>query len=265
MTDSSSENPDLRVEVSGHVAQVEVCRPPDNFFDGDLIHRLADVCDSLDARHDCRAIVICSQGKHFCAGYRFSAKSLNSDGGDAQGSEAGRVYAGALRLFSLKKPVIAAVQGAAIGGGLGLALWADFRVTCAEARFSANFARLGFHHGFGLSLTLPRAVGPSQADLLLLTGRRIDGVAATRIGLANELVPRASVRTAAMELAAEITQAAPLAVLAIRETQRKDLVAAMRKAIGRELKEQERLKQTSDFREGIAASVERRAPEFHGK
>lgn len=116
--------------------------------------------------------------------------------------------------------LVAAVQGATVGAGLGLALVADFRVTCPEARFSANFNRLGFHPGFGLSITLPRLVGEQQAALLLYTGRRIDGHEAQRIGLADVLVPAEQLRDTALDLAAEIAISAPLAVESTRETLR---------------------------------------------
>ena len=116
---------------------------------------------------------------------------------EAARSGAGKhLYKEAIRLFRTKKPIIGAIHGAAVGGGLGLALVPDFRVTCAEARFSANFNRLGFHPGFGLTVTLPRLVGAQQAALLFYTGRRISGDEAVRLGLADVLVPQAEVRSA---------------------------------------------------------------------
>src|SRR5207247_5428881 len=142
--------------------------------------------------------------------------------------------------------VIAAVQGAAVGGGLGLALVADFRVTCEEARFSANFNRLGFHPGFGLTATLPRLVGAQQAALLFYTGRRIPGDEAVRIGLADLLVAQDEVRSAAQALALEIAQSAPLAVLATRQTVRRGLVDQIEAATARELAEQDWLRRTED-------------------
>ncbi|MDP7065671.1 MAG: enoyl-CoA hydratase/isomerase family protein, partial [Arenicellales bacterium] len=161
---------DITVELDGHVAIVEIHRPPNNFFDYELIRAIADTYEMLDADDDCRAVVLCSEGKHFCAGADFSARE---SWGQAQlDAQAGQLYREAARVFSARKPVIAAIQGAAVGGGLGLACSADHRITCAEARFSANFARLAFHQGFGLSVTLPRLVGETQASLLLLTGRR---------------------------------------------------------------------------------------------
>ena len=119
--------------------------------------------------------------------------------GDAGG---GHLYQQAVRLFRTKKPVVAAVQGAAVGGGLGLSLVADFRVASPDSRFTANFNRLGFHPGFGLSITLPRVVGPQKAALLFYTGRRIDGNEAHAIGLVDVLVPQDELRAAALSLAA---------------------------------------------------------------
>src|SRR5215475_1160307 len=143
------------------------------------------------------------------------------------------LYMQAVRLFRARKPIVAAIHGPAIGGGLGLALVPDFRVTCTEARFSANFNRLGFHPGFGLTYTLPRLVGEQQAALLFYTGRRIPGDEAVRIGLADLLVPQAEVRSAAQALALEISQSSPLAVIATRETMRRGFVEAAEAATER--------------------------------
>ncbi|HZK74613.1 MAG TPA: enoyl-CoA hydratase/isomerase family protein, partial [Clostridia bacterium] len=146
----------------------------------------------------------------------------------------------------------------------GLALAADFRVTCPEARFTANFARLGFHQGFGLSVTLPAAVGQQRALELLYTGRRVTGDEAFRIGLCDRIVPLESLRQEAHALAAEIAASAPLAVRSIRETMRGDLAGRIRIATERERAEQERLYLTDDFKEGVRATAERRPPRFTG-
>ena len=163
------------------------------------------------------------------------------------------------------KPIVAAVQGAAVGAGLGLALVADFRVTCAEARFSANFTRLGFHPGFGLTATLPRLLGASKAALLMYTGRRVPGDEAVAMGLADVLVPLADVRKAATELATEIAQSAPLAIVATRETLRRGLAEAFGAATEREFEEQDWLRKTADFKEGTKAMAERRLPNFQAR
>jgi len=254
---------DITVELEGHVAIVEIHRPPNNFFDYELIRAIADTYEMLDADDDCRAVVLCSEGKHFCAGADFSARE--SWGQTQLDAQAGQLYREAARVFSARKPVIAAIQGAAVGGGLGLACSADHRITCAEARYSANFARLAFHQGFGLSVTLPRLVGETQASLLLLTGRRVSGADAVAIGLADQLVPQGEVRAAAQALAAEVASSGPLAVQSIRATLRGGLAEAVVKATEHELAEQSRLRKTQDFGEGIKAMSERRPPVFTGE
>ena len=120
------------------------------------------------------------------------------------------------RLFRTKKPIIAAVHGAAVGGGLGLAMVADFRVACPETRFCANFTRLGFHPGFGLTVTLPLVVGATKAALMFYTSRRVRGDEAYEMGLADVLVPQDQVRAAALTLAALV----PPAVYQYRRRQR---------------------------------------------
>ena len=253
----------LSVTIANHVAIVEIRRPPNNFFDFSLIRQIADTYESLDNDDACRAIVLCSKGKHFCAGADFSARE--SWGQEQLDAQAGNLYREAARVFRAQKPVIAAVQGAAIGGGLGLACSADHRVACREARFSANFARLAFHQGFGLSVTLPRLIGPTQASLLLLTGRRIPGDKAHAMGLADELVPQADVRERAIALAQEIAASGPLAVRAIRATLRDGLAEAVIAATEHELDQQSQLRLTEDFQEGVRAMAERRVPHFEGR
>ena len=253
----------LSVTIADHVAIVEIRRPPNNFFDFNLIRQIADTYESLDNDDACRAIVLCSKGKHFCAGADFSARE--SWGQEQLDAQAGTLYREAARVFRAQKPVIAAVQGAAIGGGLGLACSADHRVACMEARFSANFARLAFHQGFGLSVTLPRLIGPTQASLLLLTGRRIPGDEAHAMGLADELVPQADVRERAIALAQEIAASGPLAVRAIRATLRDGLAEAVIAATEHELEQQSQLRLTEDFQEGVRAMAERRVPHFEGR
>jgi enoyl-CoA hydratase/carnithine racemase len=255
---------DIGIELDGHVAVVEIRRPPHNYFDIALIAALANAFERLESDPQCRAIVLCAQGSAFCAGANFTKRE---DSAPAQRSLRGinPLYGEAVRMFSCALPVVAAVHGPAIGGGLGLALVADFRITCGEARFSANFNRLGFHPGFGLSVTLPRLVGVQQAALLFYTGRRIAGDEAHRIGLADELVPLERVRPRAIEMAQEIAGSAPIAVRSTRATVRGNLVEQIRLAVARESMEQNQHFLTEDFKEGVAAMAARRAPQFKGR
>jgi enoyl-CoA hydratase/carnithine racemase len=240
------------------VATVELRRPPNNFFDVAMIRRIADLYEAFAADRRVRVVVLCSEGKHFCAGADFASGGVGSGG-------AADLYREALRLFAAELPVVAAVQGAAIGGGLGLACSADFRVVSPTARFAANFARLGFHHGFALSATLPWIVGQQRALDLLYTGRRLDGARAVSIGLAEQLAEPDGLRDATLAMAREIAASAPLAVRSIRRTMRARLLDAVEQAVEREAAEQARLQQTADWQEGVRASLERRAPEFRGE
>jgi 2-(1,2-epoxy-1,2-dihydrophenyl)acetyl-CoA isomerase len=253
---------DVSVELGGDfVATVEIHRPPDNYIDLDVVAALADAYERLDEDPACRAIVLCTEGKHFSAGVAFASQTAAS--GDLLRS--GAFYREAVRLFAAATPVVAAVQGAAVGGGLGLALSADFRVASPESRFWANFARLGFHHGFGMTVTLPALVGRQAALDLLYTARRVQGEEAHALGLCDRLVPAERVRDEAHALAAEISSSAPLAVRSIRETMRGDLAERVRAATEREQAEQVRLMESADFREGVRSVSERRAPEFGGR
>jgi len=265
MTDNSPAGtyPHLAVSLSGAVATVELRRPPNNFIDRDLIADLADALERFDREPQCRAIVLAAEGRHFSGGADFS--SAGAEAGLAAGPPKRHLYKEAIRLFRTTKPIVAAVQGAAVGAGLGLAVAADFRVTCAEARFSANFTRLGFHPGFGLTATLPRLIGKQRAALLFYTGRRISAEEAVAIGLADLLVPHGELRNAATALALEIAQSAPLAIVATRETLRRGLADAVQAATERELEEQEWQRRTDDFREGVKAMAERRLPDFRGQ
>jgi len=259
---------DIGVEMHGFVALIEIRRPPNNFFDIALIKEIAETLEALDQDAGCRAVVLAAQGKAFCAGANFGdGSSLNKEGqrpGEAS-APVQHLYMEAVRLFRTAKPIIAAVHGAAVGGGLGLAMVADFRVTCPEARFCGNFTRLGFHPGFGLTVTLPEVIGKTKAALMFYTSRRFTGEEAHKMGLADVLVPQAEVRQAALKLAAEIAENAPLGVAATRATMRAGLADRVKAATEHELGVQRRLRTTDDFKEGVKAMAERRVPNFAGR
>ncbi len=254
--------PDVGVTVENAIATVEIQRPPHNFFDYDLIANLATAFETLDQDDRCRAIVLCAEGKSFCAGANFSSAS---GGSNDNVRRPGHLYQEAVRLFRTGKPIVTAVQGAAIGGGLGLAMVGDFRVACPEARFAANFTRLGFHPGFGLTVTLPEVIGQTKAAMMFYTSRRIKGEEAHAMGLADLLVPQDELRGAALALAAEIAECSPLGITATRKTMRGGLADRVKAATDHELVEQDRLRATEDFKEGVKSSAERRAANWQGR
>lgn len=240
------------------VATVTIMRGPNNFLSPTLTGGLADLLHALAGDGTTRAVVLATEGKHFCAGADFKGEM-------AEPGAPERLYGQVSRLLRTELPIVAAVQGAAIGGGVGLALVGDFRVATESTRFACNFSRLGFHHGFGLTVTLPNVVGHHRATDLLYTGRTVLGPEALAIGLCDRLVPADELLAAAHDKAAELAAAAPLAVRSIRATMRGDLADRVDLATPHELAEQDRLKRTADFREGVRASAERRPPVFVGK
>ena len=252
--------PPIQISEQGQVTTVTLHRPPHNFIDEASLAALADAVDALDADDNCRAIVLATEGRTFCAGADLSRLPQVNGVADAT-----PLYTQALRLFRSRKPMVAAIQGAAIGAGAGLALVADFRVACPASRFSVNFNRLGFHPGFGLSCTLPRLVGQQMAARLFYLGERIDGERMLQLGLADELAADDQVLARAQAFAQEIALSAPLAVQSTRETLRQDLADQVAAVNAREVVLQREQFATQDFREGVAAAPERRAPRFTGR
>ena len=252
----------LTVTLDGHVATVMIDRPPNNHVSVELMADLADALENLDNSNACSAVVLASAGKAFCAG----ADLVAPDGIAGKGMGGiNALYDQAVRLFSVETPIVAAVQGAAVGAGLGLALIADFRVAAPEARFTANFVKLGFHPGFGLTHTLPRLIGQQRANLMFLTGRRVKAEEALAWGLVDEVAPLADLLSSAQALAAEIAENAPLAVIATRKTLRQGLADAVRAQTNHEHAEQTILRATEDFAEGVRAVQERRPGRFTGR
>lgn len=247
---------------SGDVGLVRFADGERNHLSPALITKLADAYEDLE-RSGCRSIVLSTPSRHFCAGAHFA-------GDDPGKSRAERprapIYELVPRLFARTIPVVAVVDGAAIGGGLGLAMSADFRVAGPTARFSANFAQIGMSPGFGLTYTLKRAVGHSHAARLLYTGQRIGPEEAARIGLCDSVAgTREAAEAAALSLAGEIATSAPMAVQAIHELLNSEAPALIRATLDREYARQRPLYATKDFREGVAATRERRVANFTGE
>ena len=259
---SKTATQEITISKSGHVATITIDRPANNHVSVELMRDLADILENLDGDSEVRAVVLASAGKAFCAG----ADLVSSDGIANNGMGGiNALYDQAVRLFSIETPIVAAVQGAAVGAGLGLALVADFRVAAPEARFAANFVKLGFHPGFGLTHTLPRLIGEQRAALMFLTGRRVKAEEGLAWGLVDEVAPLHKLLEAAQTLAAEIAENAPLAVVATRKTLRGQLAAAVREQTNHEHGQQTILRATDDFAEGVRSVQERRPGNFTGR
>lgn len=256
----------LRIERHGHVGVVVMNRPPHNFLNYQQVHGIADALDELDSDTAIGCAVLAAEGRSFCAGADFAGDGVGGGSDEKVGGNATlALYQGSGRLFDVTLPIVGAIQGPAIGGGLGLAMVPDIRITCPEARFCANFASLGIHQGFGMSVTVPALLGPSRAAQVLFSAKRYKGEEAVDIGLADECVPAEQVRDRAMEVAGEIAANAPLALRSIKSTLRLGLGDRVREITQREAAEQLRLSGTEDAKEGVAAVGERRPGNFIGR
>jgi enoyl-CoA hydratase/carnithine racemase len=175
------------------------------------------------------------------------------------------MYQPFLSVLGIEVPTIGALNGHAIGGGLGLALVCDLRVANADAKYGANFTRLGLHPGMATTYILPRLVGLPKAAELLLTGRIIEGAEAAELGLANYAVPADQVLDKAWELAREVASCAPVAVRMTKRSLYEHTDYDAVTAAYHEAQLQSRTIETEDQREGIAALLEKRKPVFRGR
>ncbi len=248
---------------NGAIGEIIFSKPPLNYACPEMLGQIADAIDAMDADNAVRCILLRSEGKAFCGGADL-AGDASLTGNHAMDAISG-LYAQAMRIFRRKKVIIAALQGAAVGAGLGLALAADFRIAAPAARLSANFVRLGFHPGFALSCTLPRLVGEQRAAWMMLSAERVKPDAALAWGLVDRLAEPEALVDGARAMAAEIAQNAPLALLAVRKTMQAGLADAAEAALAHEHAQQAILKQTDDYAEGVASVFARRDANFTGR
>lgn len=255
-------------EAREGIGEITLNRPENrNAMTPDVLAGLAAAVERAKADPSLRCVVVTGRGKSFCAGADFKARREESPEAPhrAPHERAYDTYAPFLSLLDLEVPTVAAMQGHAIGGGLGLAIVCDLRVANAAARYGANFVRLGLHPGMASTWLLPRLMGVPNAVELLLTGRLVDGAEAERRGLVHYAVEEARVLEKARELAREIAAAAPLAVRWAKRSIYEGLAWDPKTAARREAAVQSRSFETEDFREGVAALLAKREPKFGGR
>jgi enoyl-CoA hydratase/carnithine racemase len=218
-----------------HVGLVETRRPPNNYMNVPLLDGILAGISRL-SDDGCRVVVLRSEGKHFSAGRDFSAPRLPGDTPED-------MYQRAASLYESSLPVVAEIQGGAIGAGLGLAALADFRVAAPRAYFWANFVRLGSHPGFGLTATLPTLIGHRHAAWMFSTGERVNAETALGWGLVDQVVPEEELSATSLALAVQIAALPPEALAAVRATMRSSTsFEAFRAATRHEAAEQARLR-----------------------
>ncbi len=261
--------PAVLLDVKDHIAVLTLNRPDNrNSMTDDVLEGLRESTARVRDDESVRCLIVTGKGSSFCAGADFKSGAQREDSTDrgyrAPNERSFAMYRPFLSMLDVEVPVIAAMQGHAVGGGLGLALVCDLRVANATAKYGANFTRLGLHPGMATTYLLPRLIGLPRATELLLTGRIVTGEEACQLGLANYAVPGDQVLAKARSLAEEIAGAAPLAVRWTKQSIYRNLDWDPVSAAHDEAHAQSRTLETEDAKEGIAAMLEKRNPRFRG-
>jgi len=264
----------LRIEEAAPGIRVVTLDRPDrlNALNAPLVEDLHRAFDEIAADRACRVAVLTGAGRGFCAGLDIAEGATPDHARDLGRVQAGMAVQQSIaslvpHLRSVPQPVVAAVNGAATGGGLALALACDVRVCATSARFNVAFVRLGLSGcDIGTSWLLPRLVGASRAFELMLTGRLIDAAEAERIGLVVRVVPDGQVLDAALETAGLIAQNSPWGVRMTKEVMWSQLeVGSLRAGIDLENRTQVLSSFSGDLQEAMAAFLEKRPPRFESE
>ncbi len=255
------------LNLAGGVAHLRLNRPQSaNGMSVELLKALYDAVMLCHGTPGVRVLLLTGEGKNFCAGgdvQAFAARGKSLP--DYIRPATAYLQDSVLSLARLHAPVIVAVQGfAAGGGGFGLVCAADFVIAAESAKFLAGATRVAMAPDAGVSVTLPRLVGLRKATEILLTNPVIDAAEALRLGLVTKIVPDAELARAARALADELAQGAPLALAATKRLLRSGMALGMEACLSEEARTVSELSGTADAREGLAAVIERRRPNFSG-
>ena len=253
----------------GKIVKITLNKPERrNLMDPEIISGIVSALDRVISSRDVRCVIITGSGKAFCAGADFSTlQSFASESGltGAAGMREGirRFYDAFMKVLEVEQPVIASINGYAIGGGLAFALLCDIRVASTSAKLAANFAKVGIHPGMGITYTLPRAIGLERASELLFTGRFISAEEAEKIGLISRAVPPEKLEEEVLMLAREISENAPYVIKLTKKILRREFHVRAHSEI--EALAQSICSQMEDAVEGVRAFFEKRKPDFKGK
>ncbi|MBT7760984.1 MAG: enoyl-CoA hydratase [Rhodospirillaceae bacterium] len=259
--------PQILFDITGHVATITLNRPEAmNAMAGDMRQILLQGLEGYAADPNVRCVVITGAGKAFCAGGDIAAMAKWQEDSDAGAMEAtlGAAEKVVTLLRNMAKPVVAAINGPAAGGGMNMALACDMRLGCEKTLFAQSFVKIGLIPDWGGFGSLTRLVGSAKAMELMMTGDRIKAEEALRLGLINHLYPLASFREQVQEFARRLADGPPQALAAIKKGVYFAADASLDEVLDYEHQNQSALILTDDAREGMRAFLEKRPPVFGG-
>jgi len=256
----------LIADRDGPVALLRLNRPESlNALDGELVAALSAELERTAEDPGVRAIVLTGNGGSFCSGADLKEALVDLDAGTGLGRRLAPFQAAIRAIVNAPQPVIAAVDGAAVGFGADLALACDLRLLSERAYLQEKFVGIGLMPDGGGTFHLARLVGPGRALELLLLGDKVEAPRALELGLANRVVPAASLVEEAVRLARRLAEGPPLALARIKHATRQGMAGTLDEALAREAKGQTELLASADLREGILAFKDKRKPTFRGK
>jgi len=256
----------ISTEHEGAVALVTIDNPPLNALSAALMQELEAEVDRLDGDDATRAIVLRGAGERaFVAGADIKEFPALREGGAGDGGSARGLHSLGHRMDAADTPFVAAIQGYCLGGGLELAMCCDVRVCAENATFGQPEVKLGLIPGGGGTQRLPRLVGVGRANLLNLGGEFIDAATASAWGLVEKVVPAEELIAAATAVAASFAARSPHAVAVLRELARTTRDLSLEEGLRREADAFRRCIVSEDGKEGVAAFIEKREPNFTGR
>ena len=255
----------LRLDYDGGIATITLSRPEKrNAISTQMIADLLAAFNEVESS-PARVLILTGSGKAFCAGMDLDGlRAIASQSLQENLEDSRRIAKMFCRLHSFPKPVITAVNGAAIAGGCGIATLADFTLAVPEAKFGYTEVKIGFIPSL-VSVFLRRQIGEKRVRDLLLTGRIVDAAEALQLGLVTEVVPAEKLSERARELAATLIAASPTSIALTKQLLLRYDQAAIESEIELAIHENANIRATADFREGVSSFLEKRDPKWTGR
>ena len=250
----------LILEFTGEVARLTLNRPDKlNAISSKMLSEMQSALDAIEKSH-ARVAIVTGAGRAFCAGMDLEMLSAIADQSAAENMEDSRRLARMFRrIWSFSKPLIAAVNGAALAGGCGIATLCDFTIAVPQAKFGYTEVKIGFLPAI-VSVFLTRQIGDKHARDLLLTGRLVDAAEAKSLGLITEILPPEELQNRAAEIADMLIAASPVSLTRAKRLLTSAAAASVDADLERAILENARIRCTADFKEGLASFLEKRKP-----